>query len=171
MKAVPVSYEGISDYNMEKPTGHLHAWFLNNMPEDKMIYKASYEDQVMFVRDTLRGLLGDSVITMEVISTHTSKSIKLPVYRIMLGNSTEIIMRGNFHNWQISVNSKNSIIFPELLTGELSEEKELLCYCEGFEEEWIYDSYKHNNQKFTISIGYNLYLLFTFFFLIKNQYR
>lgn len=169
----PIYHLKTSQQWMEKqPMAHLHTWFMENMPGEQMIYKKSAEAQIMFVRDEVPNFFTKSILkTIEVISTHTSKSIKLPVYHIVLTNGLELILRGNFHDWKISVSSPFEVELPEeLLTNStLSGEKINSYYCEGFKNEWIWDSYMKNKKEFTIEIGASLYDLYTFFFLLSVE--
>lgn len=151
---------------------HLHAWFMENMPAKDMTYKNSAEEQIMFLRDKTQIFFTNFMLkTVQVVSTHVSKSITLPVYHIVLKDGLELILRGNFHDWKISVNSPFEIEIPnEILTNyTLSGEKMHPCYCEGFDESWIWDSYMNNKQKFTIEINSSLYELYTFLFLLSLE--
>lgn len=162
----------IPDWQRETKWAHLQAWFMENKPGQEMIYREAAEKQIMFVRDEFFNFFTQEMIKkIEVISTHTSKSIKLPVYHIVMKDGFELIMRGNFHDWKISVNSPSDIELPEkiLTNSTLSGNKMLSCYCEGFKEEWIWDSYMNNKQKFTIEIGASLYDLYTFLFLFSLE--
>ena len=164
----PLSQEWIRD----KAMAQLHAWFMENKPGETMRYKEAAERQIMFLRDELQNFFNPFVLKkVQVISTHTSKSIKLPVYYVELEDGMQLILRGNFHDWKISVNSPFDVEIPEeLLSGVvLRGEKIHSCYCEGFKEEWIWDSYLNNKKKFTIEIGASLYELYTFFFLLSVQ--
>ncbi len=86
----------------------LQEWITANNPSKKMLWKTSWSDQVCFVRDEIPTLLcmdGHEYkkwLTIKenitVISTHTSKSIKLPVYCIKANGDT-FIMRNNFYDW------------------------------------------------------------------------
>lgn len=99
----------------------LQKWFNDNMPDDNLIYGNGMKDQVMWVRDHFAYMVwrsfrkefdakGDDYDvheekfkTLTVTSTHTSKSVLLPVYEFnMFG--TVIKLRGNFHDWCIRCN-------------------------------------------------------------------
>lgn len=169
---VEVNYNDISEHNQHKSWSHLHAWFMNNKPVDNMVYKESANRQIMFVRDEVPNLFTEFMLKkFEVISTHTSKSIKLPVYHIVLENGLEVIMRGNFHDWKITVSSPFEVILPKELLSNYSNTTEKInaCYCEGFHEDWILDSYLNNKKEFTIEIRASLYDLYTFFFLLSIE--
>jgi hypothetical protein len=172
IKPLQVNLDSIPDWQREKKWSHLQAWFMENTPKDEMRYKESAERQIMFVRDEFFNFFTDFMIDrVEVISTHTSKSISLPVYHIVLTNGMEFIMRGNFHDWKISISSPFDVELPEeiLTNSTLSGEKINRCYCEGFDESWIWDSYLDNKRKFTLEIGASLYDLYTFLFLMSVQ--
>lgn len=169
----PRLYMPSSQEWMQKlPQAQLHAWFMENTPEEKMIYKEAADRQIMFIRDEIPNFFTEFMLKkVEVVSTHTSKSIKLPVYHIVLENGMEFVLRGNFHDWKISVSSPFDIDIPEEILSNytLNGDKINSCYCEGFEDSWIWDSYQKNKKEFTIEIGSSLYELYTFFFLISVQ--
>lgn len=75
-------------------------------------------------------------------------------------------MRDNFYDWKISVNSEFEIL-AEFLNIFREDKKISSCYCEGFENEWIYNSYSENKKQFTIEISSNEFL-FMFFWIIKE---
>lgn len=153
----------------DKPDAHLQSWFMENRPKEEMRYKEAAERQIMFVRDDIRYLFKDDVYCVEVISTHTSKSVKLPVYHLVLNNGFEVIMRGNFHNWVISIISPFPIELPnEILNSEYNEQIEHV-YCEGFQKDWVFNPYPTNRRKFTVQISSQDHVLWAFFFLIKVQ--
>ena len=84
-----------------------------------------------------------------VISTHTSKSCKLPVYAILLPNDIEIIFRDNFYDINLSVKSDYAVDLPEKLIDTESH-----CYLEGFSKNWSYPKYSETNkQVFTMYVG------------------
>ncbi len=157
---------------MENPK--LQEWAMENKPEEKMIYKQGYWDQIVFIRDTLRSVLsrteGDYKIlgdNITVISTHTSKSILLPVFKVVLPNGVEMIMRYNFHDWKISVSSPFEIDCDFLNIFNYGAEVHSV-YCEGFEEEWVYGPYIENNKKFTLELWAGYYKLYTFLWILRE---
>lgn len=143
-------------------SAHLLCWFIENLPKETMIYKTAAENQIYFVRDTLRNF--NKISKIEVISTHTSKSIKLPVYHIVWENGIEMILRDNFYDWKISVESPLELTYPINLFNNLGKKKISSCYCEGFKEEWVFDCYENNKKKFTVEL-YDKYDVYTFMFL------
>ncbi len=165
-KLEPAEIGLLPDWQQNRPDAHLQAWFNDNQPSDNMFYKGGYDRQCMFVRDNFGRLFHDILEKIEVISTHTSKSIKLPVYHIVM-NGIEIIMRDNFHDWKLSVISDQILDFPdELFSGP--EKQVNAIYCEGFDKSWVFAPYKENQKQFTVEI-YNDNLVYVFLFLLKLQ--
>jgi len=148
----------------------LQSWFIDKLDKinDEMIYKKSFENQVLFVRDTIYNLLNKNIKCIDVISEHTSKSIKLPVYKILLNDKTEIIMRNNFYDWKFSIKTKNELNIPASLISDGYDEKISNGYCEGFDNSWVYDCYLNNKSNFTVELNDN-YNVYTFLFLIQQQ--
>lgn len=78
----------------------LPRWLKENTPDDDMIYRTAFWNQVMWVRDILAPhcLSTHQGHDVFVSNTHMSKSVVLPVYYMTInGNSFEF--RGNFHDW------------------------------------------------------------------------
>lgn len=136
----------------EKGDGHkgtpVQEWFNANTPGCEMVYKDAMSRQLMWVRDTLRYVLGN--VQCEVISTHTSKSITLPVYRITSDYMRlRVYLRDNFYNWKLSVDSKDPVnadftgLFATSFTGERDYSGDHLdpVYFEGFPENVIFGYY------------------------------
>lgn len=150
-------------------------WIRVNSPSDNMIYKQGFSDQVCFVRDTINYLFYDNYEELKanpvlVINTHTSKSIKLPVYKINLKKyNLSMIIRNNFHNWKVSVISEKEINADFM---SLFDETEIInsIYCEGFKEDQVFECFKDNKKRFTIEIG-DRNRLFTFMYLLNNYLR
>jgi len=157
------------DYNLPVD---VTAWMRVNEPKKDLIYGERIWTQVSFVRDVLCNLWmpdyeywDDNPVL--VISTHMSKSVRLPVYQINLEKyGLEIVLRNNFHDWKVSIKSKRPLEFDYM---ELFDPTEVFYsqFCEGFPKSKVYGSYEQNQSQFTIEIvsQYNLY---TFMFLLKN---
>ena len=80
--------------------------FINDSLEsldDNLLYKKAGIAQMVWVRDTIGFLLG---LREEcyVHTTHTSKSVALPVYTYKSGDTT-IHLRGNFYDWCVAIDS------------------------------------------------------------------
>lgn len=162
----PANISKLPDWQQEKYDAHLQAWFNDNQPSGEMIYKHGYNNQCMFIRDHFAILFFNILKKIEVISTHTSKSIKLPVYHIVM-NGVELIMRHNFHDWKVSVISNQALDFPiELFSNP--DRQITYHYCEGFDKDWIFAPYVENKQQFTVEM-HNSNLLYVFLFLLKLQ--
>lgn len=150
----------------------LQEWINKNIPKNELLWKDAALRQCMFVRDRLLyAFIGcfastnisfkDKNLSWSVVSQHTSKSITLPVYKIEIYGVT-FILRDNFHNWMVSVESNNPVVIPKGFEFGDTTEQIHSCYCEGFAKEWVYQPYSENNKKFTIEIhsDYELYCFF-----------
>lgn len=168
----PSVTEYVRNYYDEHLPVDVTAWLRVNEPNKNLIYAKSLRNQVCFVRDLLCQLLSS---TYEewcdnpplVISTHYSKSVKLPVFQINLEKyGIEMVLRCNFYDWKISVKSDRPLDFDYMGLFNPTEEISYL-YCEGFPKEKVYGCYEQNHSMFTIEFcsDYNLY---TFIFLLKN---
>ena len=153
----------------------LLTWCRVNEPNDDMIYKKGYWNQIVFIRDTIMNMVckdyeeyvNNPVL---VINTHKSKSIVLPVYQINLFDSKiKIVLRYNFYDWKISIDSDIDINV-DFMGLFKSDEKINSVYCEGFKKEQVYDSYSNNKKQFTFEIS-DIYELYTFMFLLKNYVK
>lgn len=102
-------------------TTPLQTWFTSWLAEhdtSDLIYKEAAKHQIMFVRDQIGSLLRNSLeappqIT-KVVGAHTSKSVPLPVYEMYLEgakNDGTIYMRGNFHDWNVSVYASTPAVY------------------------------------------------------------
>jgi len=148
----------------------LEDWFEANEPKENIIWKESYESQIMFVRNKIYGILlgvkQNKKIDIDVISTHTSKSIKLPVYKISL-DIISFTMRNNFYDWKISVNSDFDVN-ADFLNLFNEKKNHSSCYFEGFKKEWVYGSYSENKKQFSVELYSYDEFLFMFFWIIKE---
>jgi len=154
---------------------NLQEWANANKPKEDLIYKEGYWDQIIFVRDNVLGVLSRNYEefvairdSAEVISSHRSKSVCLPVFQFKITDGTIFTMRCNFYNWIISVNSPNdvNVDFMDLFNPT---QQLLHVYCEGFPKELVYGPYSENKQKFTIEISAGDYYIFTFFWLFAHK--
>ncbi len=121
------------------------AWMRVNNPDEKLIYAKGLGNQVHFVCDVLCSLLRSTYEEWRdnppwVISTHYSKSVKLPVYQIDLEKyGIEMVLRYNFYDWKISVKSDMPLDFDFMGLFNPTEEISYL-YCEGFPMDKVYGS-------------------------------
>lgn len=148
------------------------AWVRVNKPNENLIFADGLEKQLCFVRDELCKLLYSTDKEQDknppmVISTHYSKSVRLPVYQINLKKyGVEIVFRHNFYDWKVSVKSDKPLEFDTMGIFSLTEEMPAV-YCEGFPKDKVYGSYDNNHSQFTIELR-DYYELYTFIFLLKN---
>lgn len=168
----PSVIEYVRDYYDKHLPVDVTAWVRVNQPDETLIYAKGLGKQVCFVRDTLCSLLRSTYQEWRdnppmVISTHRSKSVKLPVFQIMLEKyGIEMVLRYNFYDWKISVKSDEPLDFDYM--GLFNPTQEIsYFYCEGFPKDKVYGSYEQSHSQFTIEIGSD-YDLYTFFFLLKN---
>lgn len=150
----------------------VNAWMRVNKPE-YLIDEKDFVEQVIFVRDTICNLLWPNYEEWKdnpplVISTHCSKSVKLPVYQINLEKyGIEMVLRYNFYDWKVSVKSDKPL---NVYTMGLFNPTEKIPsnFCEGFPRKKIYGSYMQNQSQFTIQIASH-YDLYTFIFLLSKH--
>lgn len=165
-------------YNKRLPVDAT-TWIRVNSHSDNMIYKQGFSDQVCFVRDTINQLFYNNSQSgyeelktnpVLVINTHTSKSIKLPVYKINLKKyNLSMIIRNNFYNWKVSVISEKEINVDFM--GLFKEDETINpIYCEGFKDDQVFQCFKDNKRQFTMEI-YDRNRLFTFMYLLNNYLR
>jgi hypothetical protein len=135
-----------------------------------MLWKNGYWDQICFVRDELGWLfrtMGDRA-PVTVVSSHTSKSIVLPVYEIKAHGMT-IRMRYNFYNWIVSVEVDESRSwgvtdkFRDLFDREAVVSP---IYAEGFKNEWVHGPYAESRRNFTVALN-SRYEVHTFCWLLR----
>ncbi|MBQ8043544.1 MAG: hypothetical protein IJ272_05275 [Clostridia bacterium] len=150
------------------------AWVRVNKPSETLLYAKGFGTQVCFVRDTLYSIFYSYEEAehnpVMVISTHISKSVRLPVYRIHLKEyNIEIILRYNFHNWIISIDSERPLDFDHM---GLFDQTEVIThqYCEGFPKNKVYGCYQDDPTRFTIDIT-SQYDVYTFFYLLNNYLK
>lgn len=163
-----VNYSLIPDWQRSKPWAHLQAWYAGNEPESKYIYADAMVNQFMFIRDEAMSIFKDKVKSIEAISHHTSKSVKLPVYRILLPG-VEIIARCNFHDWKVSVMSSEPLEFSRMLFIDEGRKKISHVDCEGFEYDWVYDCYHNDRKKFTVELQPSEHYMWAFLFMLNEQ--
>lgn len=153
----------------------LLTWSIDNEPSSEMIYKKGYWDQILFIRDTINSIFYSNFEDFKnnpvlVINTHMSKSIDLPVYEINLrDHNTKIIMRNNFYDWKVSVDSPIEINanFMDLFK---QDEVHKPIYCEGFKDNQVFDCYANNKKQFTLELK-DKYRLYTFIYILNNYLK
>lgn len=128
-------------------------WIEANAPKEEMFWCGNAKAQFELLM-RLRSVLFSNEFTGDrcasVIGTHRSKSIELPVVEFQLPK-LRLVLRDNFYNWKVSVQSDDAIdIDPSGLFDPSIEHSS--CYCEGFAEWDVFDSYVKDKRKFTIEI-------------------
>lgn len=171
-KTDPTVVDYVRDYYDKHLPIDVTAWMRVNEPNENLFYAKGLGEQIRFVQNIICSLLMpnyEEAIDNPplVISTHYSKSVKLPVFQINLKKyGIEIVLRNNFYDWKISIKSNNPLDFDHM--GLFNPEEEIsYLFCEGFPKDKVYGSYNQNHSKFTIEIS-NHYKLYTFMFLLKN---
>lgn len=154
----------------------LQEWANANKPSQGLLYKEGYWRQIRFIRDVVPGIFAKSYgerqeiqTGIRVISTHRSKSVTLPVYKVELPDGIVLILRDNFYNWKASVKATEAIEMDCM--GLFSPHKQVdAVYCEGFPESLVYGPYGTNRQRFTFEIDTDHHL-FTFLWLLAHRKR
>lgn len=169
---------------MEKE--RLNDWWSKNEPDEKLIYRDGLRHQCVFIRDEIMINLFINICTdidkcknfskqeykiydmfhPFVISKHTSKSVKLPVFELDLSRiGLKIVLRNNFYDWCISVESEKEIDCDWMGLVNPKDKG----YFEGFPNERIYEPYyaDRNNKNFSVVLS-NDYQLYTFMYILRN---
>jgi hypothetical protein len=134
--------------------------------------------QIMRIRDNIAGVFGAT--SAEVISTHRSKSVELPVYRLTNDRlKVRAYLRDNFYNIKLSIDSERPVnadftgLFETAHTHEhddYSGDDLASCYFEGFPESLVFDYYGHTDgRRWSAQLrGYES--LWTALFLIRRSF-
>ena len=141
----------------------LEKWRAAHWPDDSMRWSGSAEKQLNFLRELERATYFAKDLKNEalrerlrptVISTHVSKSITLPVVQYSAKSGVTFLVRGNFHDWVVSVRMPCSFAYNlyDLVQG--SEGHPHSC-CEGFPDEWLYGSMADDPWRFTTGISFS----------------
>jgi len=126
----------------------LQLWLEDHEPDDKMFWKEAWWHNNCFIRDyLLEKFFG---YDYEVVGSHYSKSIECPVILVKY-KGVEIILQYNFYDWQIMVNSKETIILTDL---DLLHANGNYFYYQGIPQKYCFKKYSEtNNKKFAIDIS------------------
>lgn len=170
----------MSDEFEQKP---LQEWFSEKLAADayeNLIYEQSAKGQIMFFRDYIHAMLVNQWEKRKeepvlAVSEHFSKSCALPVYFLNAKErGIKLRTRGNFYNWQVSVESERPVpdVFFRLFKRDESPPKSPpIYYCEGFKEEWLFGTYENDPARFTATLSGEESFLFTFAFLLGESLR
>lgn len=158
----------------------LQDWINTHPVGAEMLWKGAAGGQLSFVRDVLARLFSVDDYDLyqkcaEVVSSHMSKSIDLPVYKLSRPGLT-IWLRDNFYNWKMSVKSDAPIeadfgglfhttppIDPKYTGDPLNS-----VYFEGFSGDYIFGYYSKNNKQFSAEIGGDHSLYVSVFLILKS---
>lgn len=143
--------------------------------DDKMLWKKAAEHQEIFLRDAIcTNLLHTHAF---VVSTHTSKSIRLPVYFFMMRNGIKVVCRENFYGWMLSVKLPKDRPYANIIPTDLLssgyDQNTPDCYFEGFRTEWVFEGYHKDDikqRKFSFGI-HSDYDFYTVMYMLKNLYE
>lgn len=144
----------------------------------RLIWREGYWDQIIFVRDRLHPVLVNKYEQRKaspvlVVGEHTSKSVRLPVYRIdSVDLGVTLWARYNFFDWKVSVRAVAAVpdVFFRLFARDDPNGYLHPVYFEGFHEDWIFPPYADNQEQFSCSLR-DHYFLFTFGFLLGEALR
>lgn len=168
------------------PPELLQQWFDRQRAAtpDDLDYKEASARQIMFVRDEVAGLFGCGLDSeahrglVEVVATHTSKSVLLPVYNMERRDlGLRLILRDNFYNYKLSVISEAplDVDFTGLCHTTPPPDPDYTgdplhpVYFEGFPEELIFGYYAPSDRrKFSLEIWGGQRKLWTVVFLIMR---
>lgn len=169
---------------MEKE--RLEDWWNKNIPDEKLIYRQGLTDQCVFIRDRIMIELFLHICTdidkyksfskqwdkiydtfhPFVISKHTSKSVRLPVFELDLSRiGLKIVLRNNFYDWCISVESEKEVDCDWMGLIDPKDKG----FFEGFPNDRIYEPYyaDRNNKNFSVVLRNN-YEVYTFMVILRN---
>jgi hypothetical protein len=143
----------------------LQQWVDKHPVRDEMLWKGGAEGQIAFVRDSLLPVFASGLTfdhyedykkMVTVIGSHTSKSIKLPVFQLARPDQDlTIVLRDNFMGWKMSVMSETPIeadfsgLFHTTPPVEPDYTGDPLWhgYFEGFPEDRIFGYYTESDKK------------------------
>jgi len=163
--SIVTDYSNMEPYEFKYVGYQITQWIRQNDWLEELSFKKLAGTQFCFVRDQLGQSLGFE--TADVVATHMSKSCLLPVYFLSY-KGLQLIIRDNFYNWKLSVNSPIDLDLDTDLFIKESEDISTL-YCEGFKDEWVFGTYAKDHSKFTIEL-HNKYHVFALVHQIKSQY-
>jgi hypothetical protein len=134
----------------------LQEWMDANPVAEKYFAHDSAYNQMIYMRDQFSTRLYKSYESWKnsakVISDHTSKSVKLPVYFYDTEVGCKLIARDNFYDFKVSIISEIPVFdnFGNLFSRDVRVSSSC---CEGFPKNLIFGSYYDNPCTFTIEIS------------------
>lgn len=176
-------------YNENNIALDVTTWVRLNNCKEEMTYKDAFSNQICFIRDEIGDMFFKSPEikhglkygsdeykkqqedlnkywslkqrNIKVDSTHMSKSILLPVYRIYADGKSDLVVTisDNFHGYQVSVESK--LFGIDLDFSKLFDINSVPTFMYGFKNNRIFKSYSESNRRFSFYINnkYHLYMI------------
>ena len=150
-------------------------WFKENQPNEELKWSGQDECQVYFIMHTIQAILANSAAeysslqnAISVLSTHSSKGVKLPVYDFTW-KDIRFILRNNFYDWKVSVILPDDVDWTQKEWKNLfrKDERIFYGYCQGFPEDIVFGSFLDNPKKFTIELSGDADL-FDFFKIVAS---
>jgi len=143
-------------------TNPIENFFTEHPINEKMIFRNAALGQKSTLRGVAQLLKLDPEKDVEIVGSHTSKSILLPVVKYHLPNGSTLIVRDNFHNYAVSVESIKPMD-PTFLNGFSFETRaKSPCYFEGFPVSSVFGSFVQDPKKFSSHTssraGFNIFL-------------
>jgi len=131
---------------------NLEQWVQENPVREEMCWKGAAEKSFPGMVSFAKAWAGEDD-EIEVVSSHTSKSIRLPVIRVS-GRAGTIYLRDNFHDVKISFECADNIEHD--LFGITAGTSFYLspCYFEGFDKSWVFPGFRKGSRNFSVCIGY-----------------
>lgn len=170
-------------YDGRNKNEKLQHWAMTHQPQDNMVYKEAWWENIVFLRDriiadmfywpmisglelSLESMEEKISENYEIVGTHYSKSIELPVI-LMRYKGAEIVFRYNFYDYEVTVVSDKEIELP----NGLFDKDEKYFHYQGFPEKYkVRVPYSKSKKCFSVCIGnpcnFNFY---TFMYLLKNE--
>lgn len=174
MNARDIMKEFSEYYDKNLPVDLL-TWSRVNMPDKTLLYEKAFWEQVLLVRDKVNAIFYGSFEEYKnnpvyVINTHTSKSVKLPVYEINVKKyGLKIVLSNNFYEWNVSIISEVGVDMD--IKGLFDDSKKVdAIYCSGFKKEQVFESFSKNKNQFTFEME-DTYKLYTFMYLINDYFK
>lgn len=140
-----------------------------DIPEE-MLWKKGAVHQAVFMRDTV--CVDLLKVPCFVVSSHTSKSIHLPVYGLIMRNGVKVVARYNFYDWKLSIELpkvNTNLQFPTDLVRGGIKDKIPDYYLEGMGRFWSYPAYSPKAKKFTIEVN-DEHQVYVIMYVLKNAF-
>ena len=133
-------------------TNPIEKFFDEHPISEDMVFRDAAMHQKDILTATASLLNIDDETDIEIVGKHRSKSIDLPVVKYFLPKGSTLIVRNNFHDWAVSVVSKQPLNTEALAAIGLNLETKSSCYYEGFLRSSVFGSFLKNPQLFSTHI-------------------